>query len=196
MVYKISISNVTDAKLVTAVYFTLNIFAYYTRGLILIMWISAAADKLIQPRKGVLLIAAYNIMYYFVVGVLLFSGVSKIIDPMPTIETLKAAFKSPDEINLLIASGLPLAEITFALMLLFNYKQRITFIAINVLFFFFFLFAVYGTVIGLNIDCGCFSNVVRSEFGITMILRNLTLTTITLWLVIKDKKFARAKIKS
>lgn len=156
------------------------------------MWISAAADKLIQPSKGVLLSAAYNIMYYFVVGVLLFSGISKIIDPLPTIETLKAAFKFPDEINLLIATALPIVEIALALMMLLKYKQLITLLTINVLFLFFFLFAVYGTALGLNIDCGCFSNVVNSEFGITMILRNLTLTTITLWLVFENIRFASA----
>lgn len=179
-----------------AVYFIPKIFTYYTRGFIFFMWISAAAEKIIQPRKSVQLSAAYNIMYFFIVGLLLFSGASKIIDPLPTIETLKTAFKLSDEINLLIATVLPIVEVALALMLLLKYKLRITLITINVLFFFFFLFAIYGTAIGLNIDCGCFSNVVSSEFGITMILRNLTLTTIALWLVIKDKKFARAKIKS
>jgi len=148
------------------------------------MWITAAAEKLIQPRKNVLLNAAFNIMYYFIVALLLFSGTSKIIDPLPTIETLKAAFKFSDEINLLIATALPIIEIALALMLLLKYKQRITLIAINVLFLFFFLFAVYGTVIGLNIDCGCFSNVVKSEFGITMILRNLILFLLLLFLKI------------
>lgn len=57
------------------------------------MWISAAAEKIIQPRKGVLLSAAYSVMYYFIVGLLLFSGISKIIDPMPTVET-QTCYKS------------------------------------------------------------------------------------------------------
>ena len=155
------------------------------------MWISAAVEKIIQPRKGVLLSATYSIMYYFIVGLLLFSGVSKIIDPMPMIETINQV-PVLQTITESLPFGevwwgfLPIVEIALALMMLLKYKQRITLITINVLFFFFFLFAIYGTVIGLHIDCGCFSNVVRSELGITMILRNLTLTTIVLWLVIKS----------
>ncbi|MEW6653654.1 MAG: MauE/DoxX family redox-associated membrane protein [Bacteroidota bacterium] len=134
----------------------------------------------------------YSVFYYSIAAILLFSGVSKIIDPLPTIETIKAAFKFSDEINLIVAAILPVTEVTLALMMLFRYKQRMTLITINVLFFFFFLFAVYGTVIGLNIDCGCFSNVVSSKFDITMILRNIILTTIVLWLVFVNKRFASA----
>lgn len=138
----------------------------------------------------------YFVSYYLIVGVLLFSGISKIIDPIPTIETLNAAFKFSDGINLFIVTVLPIVEIALAIMLLLKYKQRITSIAVAALFFMFSLFAVYGTVIGLSIDCGCFSNVVSSEFGITMILRNLILTTVTLWLVIINEKFASAGRKN
>ncbi|KAF0146855.1 MAG: hypothetical protein FD143_3210, partial [Ignavibacteria bacterium] len=43
-----------------------------------------------------------------------------------------------------------------------------------------------------NEDCGCFGSVLRSEFGITMILRNILLTASALWLVFENKKFASA----
>ena len=108
-----------------AVYFTLNIFTYLQEGLFLIMWISAAADKLIQPRKSVLFSSAYSIMYYFIVGILLFSGAGKIIDQVPTIETLKAAFKLHDEINLIVATISPVIDVALAFIILSKYKLKI-----------------------------------------------------------------------
>jgi len=71
--------------------------------------------------------------------------------------------------------------------MLFNYRTKLTLKLVTALFTFFLLFAVYGTVIGLNIDCGCFSNVVRSEFGITMILRNLIFILITTRIIYEQK---------
>jgi len=154
--------------------------------------VSLTQIKIATPLSLGIRRITYNIFYYSIVAVLLFSGISKIIDPIPTVETLKAAFKTSDELNLLIATALPILEMALAIMMILKYKLRITLITINVLFFFFLLFAVYGTLIGLNIDCGCFSNVVSSEFGMTMILRNLLLTTIASWLVFTYKKFASA----
>ncbi|KAF0147910.1 MAG: Methylamine utilization protein, partial [Ignavibacteria bacterium] len=55
------------------------------------------------------------------------------------------------------------------------------------LFLVFFLFAVYGTAIGINEDCGCFGSVLRSEFGWMMIVRNAVLLTIS---IIVTKKIA------
>ncbi|KAF0150793.1 MAG: Methylamine utilization protein [Ignavibacteria bacterium] len=132
------------------------------------------------------------LIYYLIALLLLFSAITKILKPIPTIETLKAAFKFSDEINLAMATVLPIIEVALAPMILFNYKVKLTLAIVTVLFFFFFLFAVYGTAIGINEDCGCFGSVLRSESGITMILRNLTLTALTLWLVFVHKKFATA----
>lgn len=153
----------------------------------------AVEQEISTANKTTLQRVLYFLCYYLIVGVLVFSGISKIINPLPTIETLKAAFKFSNEINLIAATMLPVIEVALALMLLFKYKQRIVLITINVLFFFFFLFAIYGTAIGLNVECGCFSSVVSSEFGIKMILRNLILTSIAFWLVFENKKFASAR---
>ena len=63
-------------------------------------------------RKQSLYRVIYHILFYFISVILLFSGISKIIDPLPTVETLKAAFKLSDEKNLLIATALPIVEIS------------------------------------------------------------------------------------
>lgn len=63
------------------------------------MCISAIAQKIVQQRKSVLISAVNNVMCYFIVAILLFSGLSKIIDQVQTIETRKVAFKLHDELR-------------------------------------------------------------------------------------------------
>jgi len=48
-----------------------------------------------------------------------------------------------------------------------------TLIAIVILFAAFLIFAIYGTIKGFDIDCGCFGSGISSQFGIMMIIRNL-----------------------
>lgn len=134
----------------------------------------------------------WGVLYYFIAVVLLFSGASKIIDPTPMIETMKAAFKLNENLLILIATILPVIEIALGLMLVLKIQTKNTLSATTFLFFCFFAFSVYGTLIGLNVDCGCFGGAFKSEFGITMIIRNLVLLTIVIWLVKVNKKFASA----
>jgi len=119
-------------------------------------------------------------LYYFIAVVLLFSGVTKIVDPIPMMETMKAVFKVNENLLILAATILPVIEIGFGLMLVFNVETKKVLFAVIILFFCFSTFSVYGTIIGLNNDCGCFGSVIKSEFGIFMVLRNLTFFTITI----------------
>ncbi len=49
--------------------------------------------------------------YYFIAAVLLFSGIAKIIDPVPLINTLKLIKIIPESLHILIATLLPVVEI-------------------------------------------------------------------------------------
>jgi len=121
-------------------------------------------------------------LYYFIAVVLLFSGVTKIVDPIPMMETMKAVFKVNENLLILAATILPVIEIGFGLMLVFNVETKKVLFAVIILFFCFSTFSVYGTIIGLNNDCGCFGSNVSSEFGVRMIIRNVILLVITLLL--------------
>ena len=134
----------------------------------------------------------YLIGYYGVCGILLFSGALKIYDPEPTAEVLKAAFKLSDEPVLIISTLLSVFEIMIALLMILKLYEKRVLLLVFVLFICFFAFSVYGTIIGLNIDCGCFGNAVQSEFGLWMILRNLILTIIAFLLMKTNRKFASA----
>ena len=83
-------------------------------------------------------------------------------------------------------------EIALGLMLLLKIQTKKALLTTTVLFFSFFVFSIYGIVIGLNVDCGCFGGAIKSGFGITMILRNLFLLTVIIWLAIVNKKFVSA----
>jgi hypothetical protein len=118
--------------------------------------------------------------YYFLIALLLFSGISKIIDPQPMMETIKAVINVSEELQIAAATLLPVLELTLGVMLLLRIRVEETLIAVTILFLFFFLFSVYGAVIGLENDCGCFGDIVKSEYGITMILRNVILLVIVI----------------
>ncbi|NMC98756.1 MAG: hypothetical protein GYA62_03420, partial [Bacteroidales bacterium] len=74
---------------------------------------------------------------------------------------------------------------TLGVMLLLRIRAKETLIAVTILFLFFFLFSVYGTVIGLENDCGCFGSVANSSFGIGMIIRNILFLLLSLIVLIK-----------
>ena len=126
-------------------------------------------------------------LYYFIAVVLLFSGVTKIVDPLPMMETMKAVFKVNENLLILAATILPVIEIGFGLMLVFNVETKKVLFAVTVLFFCFFVFSVYGTIIGLNNDCGCFGNLVKGEFGLVMIIRNSGLFIVALLIAMIDR---------
>ena len=115
---------------------------------------------------------AYYAGLYLIAGVLLFSGISKILDPMPLIETLKLVAKLPEDILIIIATILPILEIGLGILIVLKIKPNQVLIATLALFALFFAFSVYGTIIGLKNDCGCFGSIVKSEIGWWMVGRN------------------------
>lgn len=130
---------------------------------------------------------AYHSGLYLIAGVLLLSGISKIIDPMPLIETVKLVFGLPEEILILTATILPIIEIGFGLLIILKIKPKPVLFSTLVLFFAFFAFSVYGTIVGLKNDCGCFGSLVKSEIGWWMVIRNTTFTAISIFTITLNK---------
>lgn len=123
----------------------------------------------------------FSLAYYFIALVLLFSGFSKIIDPENFLKVLNITLGFLGEnIIILIATALPVFEIALGLMLMLKIKTKETLFVAVILFAVFFLFSIYGTIKGFNVDCGCFGSSISSQFGIEMIIRNLSLTIISI----------------
>jgi len=129
----------------------------------------------------------YHICYYFISAVLIGSGLAKIIDPSGMLNTLDTAFNFlSEDIIVITATTIPIAELGIGVMLLLKIKTKLALTLTVTLFAGFFLFSIYGNIIGLNDDCGCFGNVIKSDFGWGMIVRNAFLMLLTIYLIIKD----------
>ncbi|MFA3783942.1 hypothetical protein ABRY23_12855 [Melioribacteraceae bacterium 4301-Me] len=55
------------------------------------------------------------------------------------------------------------------------------------------MFSVYGVVMGIEKDCGCFGNAVKSDFGWGMVGRNLLLLMTTIFLEKSKKNYLSAE---
>ena len=126
----------------------------------------------------------YFSSFYFIAGVLLFPGISKIFDPIPLINTLKIITIIPGSSHVLIVTLLPVVEIALAILMMTNIKPGITLTAVTILFTIFLGFSIYGKAAGFGSDCGCFGNTIKSSFGWGMIIRNAVFLIISLILTI------------
>ncbi|MFA3783936.1 MauE/DoxX family redox-associated membrane protein [Melioribacteraceae bacterium 4301-Me] len=129
--------------------------------------------------------------YYLITIILLFSGVSKVIDINPLIETLKEV-KLPHDLIITIATLPPITEVGLGIMLLLKIKQRTSIKIIVILFLVFFLFSIYGTLMGLEENCGCFGNAIKSEFGWGMVGRNAFQFLLSIVVLKKENRNALA----
>lgn len=136
----------------------------------------------------------YLFSFYLISIVLLFSGISKTIDPQPLIETIQSIKLIGDNfvakrsiLIIALATILPVIEITFGVMLLLKMNIRIILLLTTILFGFFFLFSIYGFTIDLENDCGCLGSAVQSNFGWWMIIRNFLLLIVTIYLTANKK---------
>ena len=87
----------------------------------------------------------YNISFYIISAVLLFSGIAKIINPLPIIKTLKLITIIPASLHIIIAILLPVVEIGLAVLMLMKIKLKITIKAVA------FLFALFTLLMFSNI---------------------------------------------
>lgn len=125
----------------------------------------------------------FYISYYLIIVVLLFSGIAKLIDPLPTIETLNAVNFFDNEVNIFITTSLSLVEIGLALVLISKNYLKIVTVIITLIFIGFLFFAIYGYAIGLNEDCGCFGEIIKSQFKEGMLIRNVILSILGVILI-------------
>jgi len=130
----------------------------------------------------------YVTAYYFIAVVLLAAGMFKIYDPAPMLGTLELIQFLNNSLSVLIATILPVIEITLGVLLLIGQKVIFSLIAATGLFWFFLGFSVYGYAVGLDADCGCFGNVIASDFGVGMILRNAIFAAVASMVIIHHKK--------
>ncbi|MGM0507378.1 MAG: MauE/DoxX family redox-associated membrane protein [Bacteroidota bacterium] len=105
-------------------------------------------------------------------AVLLFAGILKLMDDSALFETVGYITWIPVWLKLQMITLLPWVEIVLALLLVTWRLDRWVRPLVIAVFFGFFLFSIYGTVTGMEGDCGCFGEMMDSTFGWKMITRN------------------------
>ena len=144
-----------------------------------------------RARQKSFLSLANQIITIILAAVLIFSGINKTIAPLSLIESLSIVFKFfPKDLLLIVATVLPLIEIILGTALIFSlykeslskYKKIINLSAV-VLFGLFFVYGIYGNIIGLKNDCGCFGNSLKSDFNTNMVTRNSFLFLATVFVI-------------
>ena len=135
----------------------------------------------------------YYAAYYFIAAVLFVSGVSKIIDPQPLLDTLSLIKFLPDELRIAIATALPMVELTLAIILIGKIKVKLALLLTTILFFSFLTFSVYGTIAGMEADCGCFGSTIKSDISWRMVGRNLLFLILNILII---KKNFKSKLQS
>ena len=113
-----------------------------------------------------------RIVQIFLGLILIVSGIAKVIDPEKAISLMVSFNILPGFLIMIIMAVLPVAEIGTGCMLVCRLYEAWADAGACVLFFGFFLVSVYGTLLGLNSDCGCFGSVMESRFGWGMVVRN------------------------
>jgi len=118
---------------------------------------------------------------YVVAGILLFSGTTKMLNPLIFQRFLEAMLILPPKAISLIALFLPSTEIIFGVLLLLNVKTKSIIIAVNILFFLFLVASIYMILLMRDIECGCFGGILKSKTGTEMLIRNILLFVLTLF---------------
>ncbi len=135
----------------------------------------------------------YSFSFYSIAVILLISGIIKVIDPSPLFETIKLLPFVPSSFYIVLVTILPIVELGLGLLMLLKVTPKVTLSMVSALFLIFFIFSIYGTTEGLEADCGCFGDVVKSEFGWGMIIRNLVFWVLTVYLLINKEKAYQTK---
>ncbi len=96
----------------------------------------------------------YHILRMILVGVFLWSGITKALHPLQFSEIVAAYGLLPDALALPAAICLIVLEIIAAIGLLFEKRGALAWISLMMILFLAVL--SYGIYLGLDIDCGCF----------------------------------------
>ena len=125
--------------------------------------------------------------------VLIFSGIAKIADPSKAVDLMLEFKVIHVSLILIIVSILPVLEILIGVLLISGMYHKFASISALVLFSGFFLISIYGTIIGLSSDCGCFGSVIKSRIGWGMVVRNLVFVVGAVYGWVKSENQGKCK---
>lgn len=145
-------------------------------------------------------LSAVKIVSRILLGaLLLFAGYLKVQDNTALFESVAYITWIPLFLKSLVIDTLPWIEIVVGGLLVFNLFEKVVKPAAFLIYFSFFIFAIYGLGAGIEGDCGCFGDpdeatiigtLLGSEFGWKMVIRNGIFLVMAAILFIPSKKVA------
>jgi len=97
---------------------------------------------------------SYKILKYFIAGVFIYSGITKLFALNEFAVIISAYGLIPESLTYMAAFVLSVAEVLAGILLIFDIKGGLSGITVMLILFIFVL--IYGIHLGLNADCGCF----------------------------------------
>ncbi|WP_432734683.1 MauE/DoxX family redox-associated membrane protein [Maridesulfovibrio sp. FT414] len=105
--------------------------------------------------EGLMSGRVYFLIRCVLAGVFLYAGAGKLLDAQGFATVIGGYGLLPDQLNLLAAYVLPLAEIVIALGLIWDVRGALS--SYSVLLLVFMGVLAHGVNMGLDVDCGCFA---------------------------------------
>lgn len=116
---------------------------------------------------------------FFIAIIFILSGLSKLLSIVEFRNTL-VIIKLSESLLTVVVYGLPLFEIIIGFMFLIGLYIKISGKAIFLLLMMFNVVIMIQIIKGLDIDCNCFGNILKSKMDIYGIIRNFILSFLVL----------------
>ena len=104
---------------------------------------------------------AYRLIRWLLSIVFLYAGATKLADPKAFGTLIDAYGIVPDQLLMPVAVGLPLLEVVAAIGLIVDVRGSLA--IISGLMALFITILIYGIRMGLDVECGCFTNTVFNQ---------------------------------
>ena len=139
--------------------------------------------KKILGNEYLLLVARLLVGFLFIVV-----GIGKIADPQLFAKEIANYRILPDILVNLTAIIVPWVEVVSGLLLIAGVRLRANAVLIGAMLIMFNIFVFSAWARGLDINCGCYSNIAKQTVGLPKILENMGLLALAAIIFIFPKK--------
>ncbi len=142
-----------------------------------------------EENENIFFTIAYFTAYYFLSGIIAFSGVSLILNPSSLLESMKISLTLPTIVLIAIVSFITVLETLLGLSLLLRLKVKQNLIIASAILFGVLVFNIYCCAIEVPVDSGFFGGIINSQFDISTIIKNAAFLVVTASLAAKELLF-------
>ena len=143
-----------------------------------------------------------KVFIFILAFIMLLAAISKLLSPSIFIHNVSTIFYYLTNLEIiLVASIVPVLEIAIGMiMILLLYKEdivkkrKVILFFTTILFGLFLIISIYGFSLGLSGGCGCFGSALKSNFDLSMIIRNSVLFIISIYVWLN--KYSQKNIQS